>query len=393
MRTAILAFVIASWGLLCPVCLPQANPSPSTTERAAAPQTSNTGPSAPTVQSLELKETIPLAYSSPRQIMSGIKCDGSGNIFVPLPDFNSDGTLRSTVLLEILPESKSTKTFGSQPLPASEYPNQWIKYFEVDAAGTVYALVDTHDDEKEGDKQPAPPQYFIERFNNDGSTDSVVHLDYPTGTGAVGMDLHHFGVFNDGSFILAGMQWDAANRVEPFTAVYSSKGKFIQTVQLPDDVPGDQALKGEHASSAQRDAAQSAIMLGSMVSSPDGNVYLLRNSQPPRLYGVDSSGEVVKHFQLSPPSEGLDVHSVGLAGKDSLFLYFGHPPPQRPGEKPVSEWLVGIFNAVSGQFDRVYKLPSSPKRFGLPACGDERGGLLYIGNTADNHLAVFDYGP
>jgi hypothetical protein len=389
MRAAILAFVIGSWGLLCPDCLPQAKPLPSTTERA--PQASNMEERAPAVQSLELKETISLAYSSPRVFGSGVKCDGSGNIFVPLPVSNPDGTLGSIVLLEILSDSKSTKTFGSQPLSASEYPNQWIKYFDVGPAGTVYALVGTHDDGKEGDKQPLAPQYFIERFNSDGSTDSVDHLNYPPGTGAVGLDLSHFGVFHDGTFILAGMQWDTSNGVEPFTAVYSSNGKFIRSVALPDDVPGDQTLKAQHASSGQRDAAISAIMLGSMVSSPDGNVYLLRNSQPGQLYGVDSSGEVVKHFQLSPPSPGLDVSSAGLAGEDSLLLYFGHPPPEHPGEKPISEWLVGLFNTVSGQFDAVYKLPTKGLR--VAACSDQHGGLLYIGSTPDHHLAVFDYGP
>lgn len=389
-----MGFAIASLGLLCPDGLPQANPSQSITEKAAA-QTGKTGPSAPAVQSLELRETIPLAYSSPGLFGSGIKCGGSGNIFLPLPDMNSDGTLRSIVLLEIQPDSKSTKTFGLQPLPASDYPNQRIDYFDVDAAGTVYALVYTQEDRKPDDKQPPAPQYFVERFNDDGGTDSVVHADYPSDAGAVELGLDHLGIFRDGSFILAGTQSSASTGFEPFTALYASNGKFIRTVILPDDVPDDQTLKTEHASSAQRDAASSAIMLGSAVNSPDGNVYLLRDSQPPRLYGVNSSGEVVKHFQLSLPSAGLNVHSVGVAGKDSLFLYFGHPPPQHPGEKPVSEWLVGIFNTVSGQFDAVYKLPAG-RGPGIPACGDQRGGLLFIGSTgnaADRHLAVFDYGP
>jgi hypothetical protein len=306
--------------------------------------------------------------------------------------FNSDGTVRSTVLLEILPDSKSAKTFGSQPLSGSDYPNQWVGYFDVDADGTVYALVETHENGKPGDKQSATPQYFIERFKSDGSTDSVVHLDYPPGAGTVGIDPYHFGVFHDGSFILAGQQWNASKEFEPFTAVYASNGRFIRSVELPDDVPGDQALKAQHASSAQRDAAGSAIMLGSMVSSPDGSVYLLRDSQPVRLYGVDSAGEVVKHFELSPPLPGLNVSSIGVAGANSLFLFFGHPPPEHPGEKlvPISENLVGLFNTVSGQFDAVYK---QPKGFRIPACGDQHGGLFYIGSTADRHLAVFDYGP
>jgi len=390
MRATILAFAIASSGLLCPDCLPQTNPSRSATERPAVPQTSNTEPGAPAVQSLELKETIPLAYPS-AGMMGGAKCDGHRNIFVSLPVMNSDGTLRTDVLLEILLDSKSTKMFGSQPLPASDYPNQSTDYFDVDADGTVYALVYTRENGKQRDKQPPVPQYYIERFNSDGSADSVVHLDHPPGAGAVGIDPYQFGIFPDGSFILAGIRWDAPTKAEAFTAVYSSSGKFIRSVALPDDVPGDQTLKAEHASTAQRDAASSAVMLGSIVSSPDGNVYLLRNSQPVRIYGVDSSGEVVKHFQLSPPSPGLDVSSTGLVGEDSLFLFFGHPPPQHPGEKPISEWLVGVFNTVSGQFDGIYALPT--KGVGVPACGDQHGGLLFIGHTADRHLAVVDYGP
>jgi hypothetical protein len=107
---------------------------------------------------------------------------------------------------------------------------------------------------------------------------------------------------------------------------------------------------------------------------------------------VDSSGEVVKHFQLSP-SPSLDVRSIGVAGANSLFLFFGHPSPQHPGENlaPISENLVGLFNTVSGQFGAVYKQPA--KEFRIPACGDQHGGLFYIGSTTDGHLAVFDYSP
>jgi hypothetical protein len=395
MRGANLAFAIALCGLLCPDCLPQTNSSPSTTERAAAPGTGNTGQSAPAVQSLELKETIPLAYPSPEGFLAGIKCDRDGNIFVPLAVFNSNGTARDSVLLEVLPDSKSTKTFGSQPLSGSEYPNQSIEYFDVDAGGTVYALVQTYENREPGDTR-SNPQYFIERFNTDGSTDSVVHLDYPPGAGAVELDVSSLGVFGDGDFILAGAQWEASATFQPFIAVYSSDGRFIRRVALPDDVPGDRTLKAEHASSSQRDAALLAVTGGSTVSSPDGNVYLLRNSWPVRLYGIDSAGEVVKHFQLSPPSPGMDVSSMGLAGKDSLLLFFGHPPPQQPDEKliPISQSLVGVFNTVSGQLDAVYKMP--PKGFRIPACGDQHGGLLYIGNVGNvgsRHLAVFDYGP
>lgn len=304
-------------------------------------------------------------------------------------EFNSDGTTRSEVLAEILSDSTSTRVFGSQALPASEYPNQSIKYFDVDTGGTVYALVDTHQTEKASDKQGAIWQYFIERFNSDGSTDSVVRLDYPPGTGSAGLGFYHFGVFRDGSFIVAGTNWAPPTGSEPVTAVYDSRGKFIQTVRLPNDVLGGHALKPANVSSAQRDAAVLAIMVGSMVSSPDGNVYLLRNSQPVRIYGVDSAGEVVKHFQLLPPAPGMSVSSAGLAAEDSLFLYFGRPV--RPGEKPISEYLAGIFNTASGQFDAIYKLPT--KEFRVPACGDQHGGLLFIGSSTDNHLAVFDYGP
>lgn len=390
MRLAILAFAMVSCRLFCPDCFPQANRAPSKTDSATT-QTSVTEPSVPAVQFLVLKETIPLAYASPQGFMSGVKCDGDGNIFVPMPEMNSDGTVSRIVLIEIVPDSKSTKTFGSQPLPASDYPNQSIHYFDVDAHGTVYALGYTHEDKQASDKKPTIPQYFIERFNDDGSTDSVVRLGYPPGTGAVELDLSHFGIFGDGSFIVAGTQWDASTEAKPFTGIYGSNGKFIRSVALPDDVLDDETLKAERASSAQHDAAVSAITLGSMVSSPDGIVYLLRDSQPVRIYAVASSGEVVKRFQLSPPLPGLNVFSAGLAAKDSLLLYFAHPPPEHLDEKPVSQWLIGIFNSVSGQFDAVYKLPA--KTTGVPACGDQHRGLLLVGNTADQHLAVFDYAP
>lgn len=392
MRASVLLFAIASGGLLCADCLAQTNSSSSTNERTAASGAGSTDQSMPAVQPLELKKTIPLAYPAPSVFGSGTKCDRNGNIFVPVPITNSDGTLGSIVLLEILPDSTSTRIFGSHPLSVSDYPNNRVEYFDVDASGTVYALVDTHENVKTGDKQQSTNwQYYIERFNSDGSTDSVVHLGYPPGADPGGLNPYQFGTFRGGSFVLTGTLRAPSTGFEPFVAVYDSNGEFIQNIALPDDVPDDRSLKAEHASSAQRDSAISAIMLGSMVSSPDGNVYLLRNSQPVRLYGVGVSGEVVKHFQLSLPSPGLNVFSAGIAGEDSLLLYFAHPPPQHPGEKPVSKWLAGVFNTVSRQFEAVYQLP--PNMLGIPACGDQHGDLLFIGGTADHHLAVFDYAP
>lgn len=393
MRVGVLGMALLAIAWSCHA-LPGAQPqqSPPGQEKEATSSGSAVRPNPQPARILELKETIAFGNPALDAVLSGTKCDSRGNIFSPFPDSNPDGTIGRILIVEILPGSRDTRLFGAKPLPSEEYPGQRIEYFDVNSDGDVYALVYTYTKPDSGNTQAVAPQYFVERFKDDGTADSVVRLVYPRGSGAMQLDLRQFGVLPGGNFIVAGMKSTPSVGVEPFTAVYDSKGNFIRNLELPDDVPGDQQLKAQHASSAQRDSAISAVTLGNMISSPKGYAYLLRASHPPRLYALDSVGGVARRFELSGPDPNLDSFAIGLTGETALFVDFVHPPPG-PGARPNPDTFIGVFSTLSGTFESFYRLPPSAIGVLAPACSDQHGGFLFLGSTPDNHLAVFDYGP
>ncbi|HKS82300.1 MAG TPA: hypothetical protein VJR23_12420 [Candidatus Acidoferrales bacterium] len=296
-------------------------------------------------------------------------------------------------------------------------------------------MIFTRRDPSDGGARPAP-EYYIERFKDDGTTDSITRIAPPPGSTHWFADL--MSVFPDGDFLIAGTATSdsgdrpSAGSWRPFTAIYDPHGRFVSEVKLSDDVVNDEApasgpphkavnppgtpppaTKGTQApvgakvvspspqpeaqatsteQSKPHEFFEAAISTGDVVSGPDGNIWILRASDPLRLYAVDSSGEVVKHFQFSAPAKGLKPFSFSFAGPDVIFFDFAHfDVDQTPSSGPSE--ILGLFNTVSERFDGLYTLPNTQKGLHIPACGDRHGGFLYLGRTSDNHLAVFDYAP
>lgn len=381
----------------------------------------------PPVQTLDLKRTLSFSGSPASGFLPGMRCDASGNIFVRFPRFNPrDYTLLDSPASELVLDSAQVIRFGATPLPDADYPHQNWEYFDVDGKGTVYALIHTWGlDPNAGPKGRSVSHDYIERFKDDGTTDTIVQLKPPPD--AKRIVIYHFGVFAGRNFLVVGSADTDSGERQPFTAVYDPSGRFVTRVRLPADISVGEYLKKEEkpkttdaatqiatpgevsttpsAALADRQAVlvddagragasfEVAISTESVFGAPDGYVYLLRNSDPIRLYAVDVTGEVVKSFQFSAPTLGLEPFNMGLGGPDELFIHFEGAPASGTGGPAPPEELVGLFNTVSGGFDAIYRLPDSAKRNAVPVCADQRGAILYLGSTPDNHLAVFTYGP
>lgn len=390
----------------------------------------------PAIQTLRLKETTAFAPPAPNAFGSGTACDSRGNVFFKheFYDPTQMHVASGSDVSEVITDSKQMVAYGSSPLSASDYPNERLGSFSVRPNGAVYALIFTRRDPSNGGPRPAP-EYYVERFNDDGTTDSIARIQTPPG--ATRWFAEHLAAFPDGNILIAGTasftggEPPNASSLQPFTAIYDPTGRFAREVALPDDVlnetvdsasPLQQEAKGatatvagtagmkspgaDEAGSTSESATQAsptqpskprelfsvAIATGGLVSGPDGNVWILRASDPMRLYAVDSAGEVAKHFEFSSPIRGLKPFSIGFAGPDMVFFDFAHFAPD-PSPTSGPSKVFALFNTVSARFEGLYTLPDTEKGLRIPACGDRHGGFLFLGTTPDNHLGVFDYRP
>lgn len=326
---------------------------------------------------------------------------------------------------ELVLDSKQLIEFN--PLPEADYPHQNWEYFDVESRGTLYAMIHTWRlDPKANERDQLVSREYIERFNDDGTSNSIVAIAPPPGIEHA--TFYQFGVFSGGNFLMTGSGSTKSGSRRAFTAIYDSYGRFVTQLRLPADITvadyakPNGALKSSEAnsrttagqtpssnsspqesrgnlgieeSSAQRadTSFENAISTESVLGAPDGYVYILRNSTPLKLYAVDGMGEVVRSFHLSVPFQGLVPFNMGLAGPDQLFLDFENAPATEHGAQVAQDEIVSLVNPVSGQFEATYGLPDSVKHKAILACVDQRGDFLYLGSTPDNHLAVFIYGP
>lgn len=406
--------------------------------QARAPKSGAETESPPTV-TLRLRETTVLASPAPNAFAAGNRCDSSGDVFVRLGLFDPTriGVQIDPAVSEVIPESKRIVTYGnSPPLSSSDYPSSTLRSFNVTPAGAVYALITARP--KPSSESPSPVrEYYVEGFKDDGTTASITHIEAPPG--ATHWSANLLDAFHDGSLLIAGTVSRGSGSEQPsasswraFTAIYDPSGRFVREVTLPGDVVNDLAgdngsvqqgiKKGEAPTPAGKvgepldaaDKAQSvagaqtqavptrlpkagesfdlSVATGDVVSGPDGNLWILRASDPLRLYAVSSAGEVVRHFQFSPPAPGLKPFDFGFTGPEQIFFKFVHFAGSS-GPSSGSPNVLGVFNAVSERFDALYALPDTEKGFRVLACSDGHGGFLYLGGTADNHLAVYDYVP
>jgi hypothetical protein len=114
------------------------------------------------------------------------------------------------------------------------------------------------------------------RFKDDGTPDSITHIDMPPGAAHWFANL--LGIFLDGNFLIAGQtsataDGPSAGSWRPFTGIYDASGRFVSEVTLPDDVVNEDVEKT--AGSPQQSA-------GAAAPTPAGTAKgtLIRSSAP-----------------------------------------------------------------------------------------------------------------
>jgi len=354
-------------------------------------------------------ETIPFSAPPPLGFFTGIKCDVNSNIYLVYSDAPGVGSEVITLDTPLPPvrklslDSRTVVSYAVQSLAGYELVRR--EDFAVDPRGTVYALLEAY--HRRPDKEHKEiPDYLIAKFKDDGTVDSFLKLQKTPGEN---FEPWRFAVFPDGNFLVTGIVYSDPGRLErPFTGIFSRGGVLVQQVKPSGDIrprttppvpEADQPKGGEQASGGAKpgqDEGQSGhgdsgargfVPAYSLtVGAPDGNIYLMRASNPTRIYAVSPIGEVVQEWSVKPPRSDVEPMEMSLAGQNRLLLEFVHAWTP---EDPKSHLVLALLDLGTGQVTATYQLPA--KSHVSPACMTVRDEFLTLGTTEDRKLKVVKF--
>ena len=356
-------------------------------------------------------ETIPFSAPPPLSFFTGIKCDLSSNIYLvysdALPSIPSEVITLDTPLppvRKVAIDSRTVVSYATQSLP--DYPLVRREDFAVDPRGTVYALLEAYHRRPDKEHQEIP-DYLIAKFKDDGTIDSFIKLQNPPDQK---FEPYYFAAFPDGNFLVTGsLLSDLGEAVKWFTGIFNRGGVLVQEVKPSGDVrpaasapvaEASQPKVGEQISDdagAEQDKGQSVPPKSSarrffvpsyslMIGAPDGNVYLMRASNPVRIYALSPTGEVVHEWSVRPPRGDVIPMEMSLAGQNRLLLEFGHPATRKDSKLHM---VLALLDLGTGKVTATYKLPEG--RHGIPACMTPRDEFLVLGTTEDRKLKVVKF--
>lgn len=373
----------------------------------------------PETRELFATEMIPFTAPPPLLVDPAMKCDLNGNIYLVYSDA-PEAVLSQGNAVARLPIQKLSvehKTAVQFPIPVIPDYESVLRYdFDVDGRGKVYALLSAWNEPDQKDKPSGA--YLIVKYKDDGTMDSFTKIrDVP------GEHLQplRFVAFPDGNFLLSGTNPGERGLVM-FTAVFDRGGAFVTDVKVPEDADivtpkaatgsADETTGQEAASSGRASSLREGrephpprgrgskvnpvgdVSQGLALGSPDGNIYMLRATDPPRLYVVAPGGNVVREFEITRPAPGLSPIQMAMAGDDKLFIQFAHIATGAPGENNNALRLITVIDSQTGQAMAVYRLaPKDVSAILSAGCAISPYSFLFVGTSEDNKLKVIRYSP
>ena len=356
---------------------------------------------------LYVSERTDLSALSPAVVTSGTKCDAAGDIYALYSGSAAVLSLPgSTSRVPVSKISIQTKEVTQYPLPAlSGYGNLFRFSYDVDADGTLYALINAARQRPQGKPKPA---WLIVKYNGDGTVDSHFRVGNEPGKQLQPLRI---AVFGDGDFLLSGTTV-LTKGLGTFSGIFDRQGtfttplKFGEAILRTNEPPGGagtgaRAAKKAGASAGKRrevsgpgTADGSPISLESSTlsfSSQDGNVYVLQGTSAATLYVVAPTGEILRRFNLKPPKPGMTPLQMAAAGVGYLFIYYGRVATGAPGEDIHERGIIAVLSSETGRVTAVYRMPEAKVGFVVPACADSPDDFLFLGTSKDNHLEVVRY--
>lgn len=363
-------------------------------------------------------EVIPFSAPPAFMVASEMRCDLRGNIYLVYSDAPElvIGRANAISTLPISKLSLQSKSITEYAVPIIPHCRGVLRLdFDIDVSGNLYALL-TALKEPLG-KDEAQPAFFVAKYKDDGTMDSYFKVGQaPEGR----IQPLRFAMFRDGNVLVAGTLVEGGS-LRPFTAVLDRNGTFVTGIKLPHDVapvPLTASSGGEPEGGGPRvapsatdggprsgkrelaepkgkanDSPVDAVSNGSLVSAPDGNVYLLRATDPPRLFVVSPAGEVVRQFEVQTPAPGLTPTDMGMVGDDRVFIRFTHIAATS-ADFGKGQDVITVLSPQTGELAAIYKLAAGESGPNLAACAASSYSFEFVGATDDaKHLQVAKYVP
>jgi hypothetical protein len=304
---------------------------------------------------LHVKSETPIQGSSTSSsmLMIPVKCDSEQNVYVrgylkgdtfgaPLTRISADGT--------------KTTDFNLRKVQGFEKAQ--IDDFTLGLRQEVYLLGST-----------AANGARIAKFTDAGEFESSVTVDAP-------FSPQRIAVFPSGQFLIRGAELNEKTEVptgRPFTALVDNSGKILSRLELSQDV-GSSPSPGEDQK--QKNAA--AMEMGAVYVAEDGNIYIMRVTNPAVIYVLDSSGNQQRRLEIAPPEKGFNPVTFKVAyGK--IVVEFDRSLESSAG----SEQIYSLIETGTGE--RLIDYVSPPQVGGTLACytpnyflflGQGRSGLV-----------------
>lgn len=359
----------------------------------------------PAARELRLQERIKFPDAAPEVFSPSIKCGPNGAIYAEYsetmaPIYRSFPYSDAVQRLPFYKLSVRARSRVSFPLPTiSDYPYLLRDDFQVDAHGGVWALFDAY--RKAWPRSARGyPVYFIIRYRDDGSVDSKVQLGNPQGRHFFP---HSFAVFSDGSFLVTGSV-PVPGGLAAFAGIFDRYGHFEKNLSAleQEGVRNASATPAKSSPGVRRSLVPAGGRKGKpkpvgppptnlMISSANGNVYLLCGGGSVHLYAVSPAGKVLHDFELPNPPAGLTPFQMASAGISHIFIEFGHLATGAVEQGSSRSPLFEIVRLSTGKVTEVYHMNPEETGYGEPGCASSPYELLFLGGGAKGKLEVLRF--
>lgn len=305
---------------------------------------------------LRITDSYPLFQPAVTSIFDKVGCDAERNLYVR---FAAQDEL-ATPITQITERGENKVVFEPR---LQGWDRVELYDFAVSPEGAVQALGARG--RGTGPNRTVETGVFV--FKEDGQFDFFFKTED-------GFSAEHVAAFPDGDFLVSGWRraavspQDTSGRgerrtAEAYAVIYDRRGKVVKSLRMTP----------EGAS-----FPLSALSRGSTVGGSDGNIYALIRAGKPKIYVINSSGEVVRSLDIEPPTAKSSPLEVRWAGENRLLLQFAEEGP-RKGSFAMSQSIFAEVDATTGE--TLAQFHTNPEIGGVLGCYAD-GRFVFLGTDS-----------
>lgn len=325
---------------------------------------------------LRLDRAIPVSGLQGAGMISPLKCDNAGNIYVRF----DHPRVYAAPVVKITPDGEKKAIFSLDA--AKDWEEGEFYDFAVQPDGSLYLLAARRGKGRE-------IEHAILSFNEEGKYRLAIPLKVPI------TSLNQLTVFQSGEFLVVGSnkvkeassggpdgnqaQSSKAPEVAARILVLSRNGDILREVFLSDDleiVPEGQSGKKQHLI-----MPVGAVSLGRSVPGDNGEIFLKFRTSTTAVYALLPKSETIRRIDIPPPSKESQALNIWFASGTGLVVQFAEKGPGRSFNTALS--VISIVDPQTGE--RRYDYQVTADIGGVFACYAPKG-LLFLWTDQEGRL-------